>query len=188
MTRARKKLFQMATTWKEEDGDQARCEGGQHHRPEDPELAGPVDPRRVEQIVRNHGLHVDTGQIYPERIDDRGQQHRPVRIRQVSRAHHQEQRQHQGRLGDQDSTQDEREEEGTAAEGELGERIAGSGGQKRGDDTADHRVPDAVEEPAQIDAVLVRERQPQVGQDPVRPGEPQAETGVQVPESLLAAR
>ena len=82
--------------------------------------------------------------------------------------------------GDQHPGEDDVEDRLPAAEGELGQGVAGRGGQQGGADRADPGVEQAVGEPAGVDAVVVGEDVDEVVERLRMVGEPEAEGAEEV--------
>ncbi len=113
-----------------EKGEQSQGhENRRQHRhddlQEDAALAGAVDARRLQQLIRNRK------RILPHQEDAEdarchGYQHARERVDQPDLLHHQEQREHRHLRGDDQCRQEQLEDAVAASEPKLGECVSGS--------------------------------------------------------------
>ncbi len=112
-------------------------------RPVDPELAGPLQARGVEQLVRDRAGELPDEED-PDDSRQGGQSGTQIRVHESHRAQHQEERQHRDRRRDDERRQKESEDAVAAGEAELRERIAGHRVQEQDSERRDDGDQEAV--------------------------------------------
>jgi hypothetical protein len=134
-----------------EEADKRDDRSGQRKRdvPEDPPLAGAVDPCRCEQILRDRRREVDVGQVDPEGEEPEREDERPDRAVQTELVDLEEQRQHErGRRHDHHNERD-RKQHTPPDEVRERERVAGRNRREDRQRSAAERVDRGVLQPDQ---------------------------------------